>query len=173
MSDGAPGRDRHNNPRRFTFARATVAIVDVSIVVWGCMAAMIPQVLTAGSETYSDGSWSGFAARENHAAGFILVAFRLVGALNVAVGLALLAIALMAFRRAERWAWWTILFVNTVAIGAPIVYDRMVGFIGVFEILEYAALVAVYAALGATAFMIRTARPGATKRTEPNLSGRP
>ena len=55
-------------------------------------------MLTAGFETYPGMSWSSFAADNASAAEFILMGFRLVGALNVALGLLLLAIALTAYR---------------------------------------------------------------------------
>jgi hypothetical protein len=63
----------------------------------------------------------------------ILVAFGLVGALNVAVGLPLTVIALTAFRARQRWAWWTVLTASTIALGAPISNDLTTGAIGPFR----------------------------------------
>jgi hypothetical protein len=46
-------------------------------------------------------------------------------------------IAITAFRRCSRWAWWTLLAGYTIALGAPIVYDQATGAIGVFEVGEW------------------------------------
>jgi deazaflavin-dependent oxidoreductase (nitroreductase family) len=142
-------------------AWTVIATADLGVLAWGFLAAVSPTVLTAGFETYTGGSWEAFAARERSAADFILIGFRLVGALNVVLGLTLVVVAAMAFRPEARWAWWALLAGNTVAFGAPIVYDRAVGYIGVFEVLEYVALFAVYGALAATAPMRQGSRRAA------------
>jgi hypothetical protein len=45
--------------------------------------------------------------------------------LNVAVAIALIAIALTAFWARERWAWWTLLVGHTIALGTPRAYDQL------------------------------------------------
>jgi hypothetical protein len=67
---------------------------------------------------------------------FIELVFRLFGTLCATFGLLGLVIAATAFRRNERWAWWTLLVGNTLAYGAPMTYDRIVNAIGVFEMKE-------------------------------------
>jgi hypothetical protein len=47
---------------------------------------------------------------------------------------------------------------NTLAYGSAMTYDRMVGFIGTNEILEYVCLGAAYAALAVTA-SVQARRP--------------
>jgi hypothetical protein len=49
------------------------------------------------------------------------------------------------------WAWWALLIANTLAYGSAMTYDRMVGFIGTNEMLEYVCLGWAYAALAVTA----------------------
>ena len=61
------------------------------------------------------------------------------------------AIALTAFRRGERWAWWTLLAGNTIALVSAIIYDRVVNAIGPFEMTEYLGIGLVYLALAVTA----------------------
>ena len=58
---------------------------------------------------------------------------------------------LTAFRRGERWAWWTLLVANVIAYGSAMSYDRVVNAIGPFEMMEYAGLAAVFAALAVKA----------------------
>ena len=45
------------------------------------------------------------------------VLFRMYGVYNVVFGLMASAIAVTAFRRGERWAWWALLVGNTIAFG--------------------------------------------------------
>ena len=60
-------------------------------------------------------------------------------------------VAVTAFRRGERWAWWTLLVGNTVALVSAIMYDKMVNAIGPFELTEYLGLALVWAAFAMTA----------------------
>ncbi len=113
------------------------------------MAAVRPDQLIAGFESYTDLAWS--EPESSRTSGFILLLFRLLGAYNVAFAVLAIAIALTAFRRGERWAWWALLVGNTIAYGAPMIYDQIVGAIGVFEILEFFGIAAVYLALAFTA----------------------
>jgi hypothetical protein len=89
----------------------------------------------------------------------MFVLFRVYGAYNAAVGLLTIAIAWTAFRRGERWAWWALLVGNTLAYGGAMTYDRVVGAIGPFELLEYVGLAAIYAALAVTFASTRSVRP--------------
>ena len=59
-------------------------------------------------------------------------------------------VAVTAFRRGERWAWWTLLVGNTVALVSAIMYDKMVNAIGPFELTEYLGLALVWAAFAMT-----------------------
>jgi hypothetical protein len=66
------------------------------------------------------------------------------------------AIAVTAFRRGERWAWWTLFIGNTVAFVSAMTYDRTVNAIGPFEMSEYVGLAIVYMALAVTAPFLAT-----------------
>lgn len=145
-------------PRWLGLAWKAIAVAGLGILVYGVSASLDPNVLTAGFETYTDATWDGFAASNGQAADFILMGFRLLGVFNFAMGFTLIAITVMAFRHAERWAWWALLVGNTLAIGGPIVYDQAVGYIGPYEVLEYVGLFLVYVALAATASMLRRHR---------------
>jgi hypothetical protein len=137
-----------------------VFIVDAGFVAWGAMAAGFPDyllgpggtpILTAGYEGFSKGSWSELASTSPMTASYITVLFRMYGVFNVAFGVMAAAIAVTAFRRGERWAWWALLVGNTIALASAMRYDWIVNAIGPFELSEYAGLVLVYAALAVTA----------------------
>lgn len=65
--------------------------------------------------------------------GFILLLFRLLGGYNLSFTVLAIAITVTAFRRRERWAWRALLVENSLAFGAPMMYDQIVGSIGAFE----------------------------------------
>jgi hypothetical protein len=142
-----------------------IVVADAGILLWGAMAALAPEhllgpggapILPAGYEGFSGGSWLelGPAAR-----GFMEVLFRVYGAFNVAFGLLAIAITATAFRRGDGWAWWALLVGNTIAFVAAMTYDRVVGAIGPFEMLEYVGLALVWGALAVTAPFRAAGRP--------------
>lgn len=75
------------------------------------------------------------------------------------------AVALTAFRRGERWAWWALLAGNTVALVSAITMDRMVNAIGPFEVTEYIGLALVWGAFAITAPFRAAGRPVAAATT--------
>ena len=79
------------------------------------------------------------------------VLYRMYGVYNVLFGLMGSAIAVTAFRRGERWAWWVLLVGNTAALLSAITYDTTVHAIGPFELTEYLGLALVWGALAVTA----------------------
>ena len=137
-----------------------ILIVDVGYIAWGAGAAAAPDhllgpggkaILPAGYEGYSGGAWSQLMAASPLSAGYMTVLYRMYGVYNVLFGLMTSAIAVTAFRRGERWAWWALLVGNTVALGSAITYDKMVHAIGPFELTEYIGLALVWGALALTA----------------------
>ncbi len=143
-----------------------IVIADAGLLLWGAMAALAPErllgpggapILTAGYEGFTGRRWSELAENSRQ---FITVLFRLYGAFNVAVALLAIAITITAFRRGEGWAWWALLVGNTVAFGAAMTYDRIVGAIGPFEVLEYVGVAGIYAALAVTVPFLVIERPG-------------
>ena len=143
-----------------------ILIVDAGYIAWGAGAAIAPDhllgpggtaILPAGYEGYSGAAWSAIAASS---AGYMALLYRLYGVYCVLFGFMGSSIAITAFRRGERWAWWALLVGNTLAYGAPMTYDRVANAIGVFEMTEYLGLALVWAAFGITApVRIATHRP--------------
>ena len=146
--------------RRRLAALVMILLVDVGFVAWGLMAAAWPDhlpgphrapILTAGYEGFTKASWSELAGTLPMTARYIGMLFRLYGVYCLVFGVMATAIAVTAFRRGERWAWWTLLAGNTIALASAMTYDWTVNAIGPFELTEYLGVVAVYGALAITA----------------------
>lgn len=143
-----------------------ILIVEVGYIAWGAGAAAAPEhllgpggkaILPAGFEGYSGGSWSELAGASPLIAGYMAVLYRMYGIYNVLFGVLTSAIAVTAFRRGDRWAWWALLVGNTVALLSAMTYDKTVHAIGPFELTEYLGLAMVWGALAVT-------RPARTER---------
>jgi hypothetical protein len=141
-------------------AVVVILIADAGILAWGAMAALVPErllgpgsspILAAGYEGFTKLSWSVLTDTSRMTTKFITLLFRMSGVGNMEFGLLAIAIAATAFRRGDRWAWWALLVGNTIAFGAPMTYDRIVGAIGPFEMLEYVGIAGIYGALAVTA----------------------
>ncbi|HEX9075895.1 MAG TPA: hypothetical protein VF932_08950 [Anaerolineae bacterium] len=144
-----------------------ILIVDVGYIAWGAGAAASPDhllgpggkaILQAGYEGYSGGSWSELAGAFPLIAGYMAVLYRMYGVYNVLFGLMTSAIAVTAFRRGDRWAWWALLVGNTVALVSAMTYDKVVNAIGPFELTEYLGLAIVWGALAVTAPFLAAGR---------------
>ena len=149
-------------------ASILILIVDVGLIAWGLMAAVWPDyllgpggrpILTAGYEGFSGGSWSELSTTSPMAARYMEVLFRMYGIFNAAFGLMGSAIAVTAFRRGDRWAWWALLVGNTIALVSAMRYDWIVNAIGPFELTEYLGLAMLYGALAVTAPFRVAGRP--------------
>ena len=145
-----------------------ILIVDAAYIAWGAGAAAAPDrllgpggqaILPAGYEGYSGGSWSELAGASPQITGYMTLLFRMYGLYCVLFGLMGSAIAVSAFRRGERWAWWVLLVGNTVALLSAMTYDATVNAIGPFELTEYLGLAMVWGALAVTAPFRAAARP--------------
>ena len=154
--------------RRRQIAWILILIVDIGYIAWGAGAAASPDhllgpggkaILPAGYEGYSGGSWSQLAAASPPTAGYMTLLYRMYGLYCILFGLLGSAITVTAFRRGERWAWWTLLVGNTVALLSAITYDRTVNAIGPFELSEYLGLALVWGALAVTAPSRAAGRP--------------
>jgi len=137
-----------------------ILVVDVGFIAWGAMAAASPDhllgpggtpILIAGYEGFSKESWSTLASTAPMAAQYINLLFRMYGVFNVVFGLMGSAIAATAFRRGERWAWWTLLAGNTVSLVSAMTYDWTVNAIGPFELTEYLGLALILGVFAITA----------------------
>jgi hypothetical protein len=150
------------------FAWVLILIVDLGYIAWGAMAAAMPDgllgpggkaILPAGYEGYSGGSWPELLRTSPMTAQYMLVLYRMYGIYNVVFGLMGSAIAVTAFRRGDRWAWWALLVGNTIALVSAIRYDWIVNAIGPFELTEYLGLVLIFGAAAVTAPFFAVGRP--------------
>jgi hypothetical protein len=153
--------------KRRQIAWMAILIVDAAYIAWGGMAAAMPDgllgpggkaILPAGYEGYSAGSWPELLRTSPMIANYMIVLFRMYGIYCVLFGLMGSAIALTAFRRGDRWAWWALLVSNTIALVSAMRYDWMVNAIGPFELTEYLGLAAVWGALAITAPFLASGR---------------
>jgi hypothetical protein len=144
-----------------------ILVVDASYIAWGAGAAIAPDhllgpggrpILPAGYEGYSGGSWSALTAASPLSASYMAILYRLYGVYCVLFGFIGSMIAVTAFRRGERWAWWALFVGNTVALVSAMTYDKMVHAIGPFELTEYLGIALVWGAFAITA-PLRAARP--------------
>ncbi len=147
-----------------------ILIVDAGYIAWGAMAALAlghltgpggKPILPAGYEGYTKLSWDQLVNASSKTADYITIVFRMYGVYNVVFGLMGSLIAITAFRRGERWAWWALLLGNTIALVSAQIYDKSVNAIGPFELTEYLGLALVWIALALTA-----RAPRALPRTE-------
>jgi hypothetical protein len=154
------GADAKALNRRRSIAWILILIVDVAYGAWGAMAAAMPDgllgpggkaILPAGYEGYSGGSWSELLRTSPMTAKYMIVLYRMYGIHCLVFGLMGSAIAVTAFRRGDRWAWWTLLASNTIALVSAMRYDWIVNAIGPFELTEYLGFALVCGALAITA----------------------
>ena len=145
-----------------------ILVVEVGYIAWGAGAAASPDrllgpggkaILPAGYEGYSGGSWSELSGASPVIAGYMTLLFRMYGLYCVLFGVMGSVIAITAFRRGERWAWWVLLVGNTVALLSAMTYDMTVSAIGPFELTEYLGLALVWGALAVTAPFRAVERP--------------
>jgi hypothetical protein len=156
--------------KRRQWAWILILSVDVAYIAWGTGAAAWPHhllgpggkgILPAGYEGYSGGSWSQLAGGAPLTAGYMTILFRMYGIYCVLFGIMGCAITVTAFRRGERWAWWTLLVANVIALVSAISYDKMVNAIGPFEITEYLGLAMILCAFVLTAPFLQRRGPEA------------
>lgn len=134
-----------------------ILIVDAAYIAWGAAVAIAPDqvpgpggagILPAGYEGYTGKAWLALAPTS---AGYMSVLYRMYGIYCVLFGFMGSVIAVTAFKRGERWAWWTLLVANTVALVSAMTYDKIVHAIGPFELTEYLGLLLVWGAFAITA----------------------
>ena len=133
-----------------------ILVVDVGYIAWGAGAAASPDRLLGPD---SGGSWSELSGASPVIAGYMTLLFRMYGLYCVLFGFMGSVIAITAFRRGERWAWWVLLVGNTVALLSAMTYDMTVSAIGPFELTEYLGLALVWGALAVTAPFRAVERP--------------
>lgn len=136
-----------------------ILLADVGLLAWCAMAAIAPEhllgpgsvpIVHAEYEGFTGYSWLELISTSPNAAGFMTLVFRMYGIYGVAFSLMAIAIAVTAFRRGDRWAWWALLVGNTITYISAMTFDWVVKAIGPFELTEYLGLAALYLALAVT-----------------------
>lgn len=143
----SPSEAREMGTRALGIAWKVILIADLGLLLYGIMAVFTPQIFSAGYQAFTGQSWSQLSSVSPRTAEYILLLARLVGALNIAIGVVASLIVLMSFRRGEAWSWYALLIGNSIGYLSPMAYDQIVGSIGIFEQLEIVLIVLVYVAL--------------------------
>jgi hypothetical protein len=149
-----------------------ILIVDAAYIVWGAGAAIAPEglpgpgglaILPAAYQGFTGSSWAVLVSASPATAGYVVLMYRMYGIYCALFGLLTSAIAITAFRRGERWAWWTLLAGNTVALIAAMRMDWLSKAIGPFELTEYLGLALVWGSLLVTAPFLAGEQAGAAR----------
>lgn len=91
-------------------------IMMILALIYGLMALFTPQIIIMRSfQGFIGTSWAEFAAANQAVAGYILVLERMAGGLGLAAVLGGLIVLFVAFRKAEKWAWFYILIISLIA----------------------------------------------------------
>jgi hypothetical protein len=145
---------------RRRMAWIAIFVVDAAYIIWGAAAAMAPEglpgpggmaILPAAFHGFTGSSWMELVNASPKTAGYVNLMYRMYGIYCALFGLLTSAIAVTAFRRGERWAWWILLVANTVALAAAMRMDWLSNAIGPFELTEYLGLAMVWGALAIVA----------------------
>jgi len=109
-------------------------IMGIYIAVLGLLWMFGTESLTvAGFAPHAGQSWSDFAANNPKAAEMMLCNNELIGALSVVIGLVFAMMAWNAYRKAEKWAWYTFLFAGMLGwaggLGHEITLDSPSGIV--------------------------------------------
>lgn len=164
MTDRYESRISITAKKRAMIALILILIVDIGYLAWGGMAALAPEhllgprsvpIIAAEYQSFTGHSWSELASASPIMCEFVTVIYRAYGAYNVVFGLMAGAIAITAFRRGDRWAWWAVLIGHTIALGAAIKFDLTMKAIGPFEMTEYLGMAMIYTALIITRSQLR------------------
>ena len=137
--------------RSSSIAWKIILIADLGVLLYGLMVALVPDVLSGGFRVSTGQSWSALLSASPKTAEYLMLLWRLLGALNVAFAVVAIAIVLVSFRKGEAWSWYALLIGNTIGYCSPIAFDLTVGVVGVFEDLEIVLIVLTYIALGISA----------------------
>ncbi len=147
-------------PSRRDIPWILILIADAGLLAWGAMAALAPEhllgpnsgpILPAEYEGFTGYSWLALSSASPRAIEFMTLVFRMYGTYGVGFSLMAIGIAVTAFRRGDRWAWWALLIGNTITYLSAMAYDQIARAVGPFELTEYLGLAAVYVALTLTA----------------------
>lgn len=160
----AQRRGERAQPATVQLAWKVVFIADAAVMLYGLLAVLKPvEMLDGGFETFTGRRWATLQGDDPASADYVAMLGRVLGALNVAVGVLGCAVAAAGLRRGEAWAWYALLLGNAFGYGGPIAFDLTVRSITIFEQLEMAlaALVGVALAMSARDVLGRRARGAA------------
>jgi len=124
---------------RWRFFFITYAAANVSLVLYGVLALLMPSILLGPFSLHV----YRFPDDATGAVAYLAALFRLLGFFNLILGA--LGLLLLRLFRVTRQAWilWIVIVFTALAFIGPIVFDNTVGSIGFFEIVEHVLFVLV------------------------------
>jgi hypothetical protein len=118
---------------KLRFFLITFGTANAGLILYGLLALLSPNILV---ETFSSSVYQ-FPATATAALTYLSALFRLLGFLNLILGITGL-ILLWHFRvNREQWLKVSIMIISLLSYLGPIIFDNTVGKIGVFEIIEH------------------------------------
>jgi hypothetical protein len=115
------------------FFLITFGTANAGLVLYGLLAMFSPDILV---ETFSSSVYQ-FPANAATALTYLSVLFRLLGFLNLILGITGLILLWRYWNNREPWLKVSIISISMLSYLGPIIFDNTVGEIGVFEIIEH------------------------------------
>jgi hypothetical protein len=97
-----------------------VIVACVGMII-GLMVLFVPHVIVANEfQLFTGHQWSDFKTVNPQVSSYISIVLFEIGFFALAVGMSILLVTLFAYRKGEKWAWYLLLIINTLAWGAAI-----------------------------------------------------
>ena len=139
-----------NKLRFFLF---TFGLANAGLILYGLLAMFSPDVLI---ETFTSSAYQ-FPADAAPALTYLAALFRLLGFLNLILGITGLILLWRFWNNREPWLKVSIISISMLSYLGPIIFDNTVGSIGVFEFIEHLLFAGM---LLSALTMIRFRQPG-------------
>jgi hypothetical protein len=118
---------------KLRFFLITFGTANAGLILYGLIALLSPNILV---ETFSSSVYQ-IPATATAALSYLSALFRLLGFLNLILGITGL-ILLWRFRvNREQWLKVSVMIISLLSYLGPIIFDNTVGSIGIFEIIEH------------------------------------
>lgn len=119
------------------YHRVVLYVTTISLVAYGIMAIIMPEILASGFQRFTSHDWMQFQVDNSLAASYIILLWRLIGVFNLMAGLALTLIVWKWLYLGNKWSWIALFTGTILAYLGPMITDLTVGSIEIFEVIEF------------------------------------
>ena len=98
-------------------------IMGIYLAVLGLVSVFAYQAMALSFRIYVGQSWSDFVANSPKPAEMMTMISRLTGASLIVMGIFIVMMAWNAYRKAQRWSWYTALFAGILGWGSGLAYQ--------------------------------------------------